>query len=292
MAVVFFGTSFVAIKIALSQVDPITLISIRFGLGLLLLWPLLVARGKFERPTVKELLRTAILGGMGILSNQWFQAVAMLSAGASTASWLSALAPAFMALLAWAFLRERIVSWQWIGIVLALTGALLVSKGDPSSTFEHGIWISPALLIASALAWAIFSVFGKAESTRTSPLKATVMAMNWALVFSLLLSLVRGSSWNMGAWSAETWWAVGFLGVGCTGIAYALYFYALAGAQSALVAVLQYLEPLITIALAALLLQEKLHPVGLAGGLLIIAGIVLVERAGAVAINRNLRSQV
>ncbi len=280
-AVLLFGASFVAIKIALAQVDPLVLIPIRFGLGLVVLMPLVLSRTGWRHPKRDELLRTAILGGLAIFLNQWFQAAALVTAEATTASWLSALAPAFMALLAWIFLRERIVPWQWLGILLALAGALLVSEADPSATFESGGWVAPVLLIASALAWAVFSVFGKAESTRTSPLRATVMAMLWALVFGAAISLLRGDSWNVAAWGAQTWTALIFLGVVCTGIAYALYFFALAGAQSALVAALQYLEPLVTVVIAFFLLQEQLRVISLVGGLLILMGIVLVEREGA-----------
>jgi drug/metabolite transporter (DMT)-like permease len=287
MAVFLFGASFVAIKIALRQVTPLTLIPVRFGLGLSLLWPLLVKRGQAYRPSRRELVQTALLGGLGILVNQWFQAGAMLSAEATTASWLSALAPAFMAILAWIFLRERILSWQWLGIVLAFTGALLVSEADPLSTFDRGNWLTPSLLIISALAWAVFSVFGKAEATRTSPLRASVMAMSWALLFSVILNSLIGTGWNVSAWESQTWAALLFLGIACTGIAYALYFYALAGAQSALVAALQYLEPLITVALAFFFLQEVLQPIGIVGGLMIIVGIVLVDRTGGVARRRR-----
>ena len=287
VAVFLFGASFVAIKVALVEVDPLTLIPVRFGLGLLLLWPLLMAREHKLRVTTGELARTAVLGGLSILFNQWFQAAAMISATATTASWLSALAPAFMALLAWIFLRERINSWQWLGIGLALGGALLVSDADPGSTFDADGWIVPAMLLLSALAWAVFSVFGKAESVRTSPLRATVLAMSWAFLFSLVLNMLSGSAWAPAAWQMDTWIALAFLGIACTGLAYALYFFALAGTQSALVAALQYLEPLITISLAFVLLQESLRPIGFAGGALIIIGIVLVERMGPVAIGKR-----
>jgi drug/metabolite transporter (DMT)-like permease len=85
----------------------------------------------------------------------------MLTGGASTASWLSALDPAFIALPALAFLRERIISWQRIGVVLALKGTLLVSEADPSSLFEGGGWSLNAFLIASALARVIYQSLEK-----------------------------------------------------------------------------------------------------------------------------------
>ena len=51
----------------------------------------------------------------------------MLSAGATTASWLAALAPAFMVILAGFFLQERIAPRQVAGLALALLGAMLVA---------------------------------------------------------------------------------------------------------------------------------------------------------------------
>lgn len=278
LSVLLFGASFVAIKIALKQVDPLALIPMRFGLGLLILWPLLLTRGPFKPPSAAEMVRTASIGGLSILFNQWFQAWAMLRANATTASWLSALAPVFMALLAWILLRERINTWQWVGIMLAMCGALLVSGTDPASALGSAGWVAPALLIFSAFAWAVFSVYGKAESLRTSPLRATVLAMSWAFVFSLILGVFSGRSRVLAGWQAGTWQALLFLGIGCTGIAYALYFYALSVAQTALVAALQYLEPIITVVLAFFLLGEGFGWIGLPGGLLILGGIILVER--------------
>lgn len=279
MAVLLFGASFVAMKLALAQVEPGAVLTVRFGLGLIVLWPLLIVR--YDKPpgfTWSELVRTALLGGAPIFLNQWFQAVGMVSAGAATASWLAALAPTFMVILAWIVLNERMVALQWVGIVLSLGGALLVSGADPGVAFAGVDWIAPAFLLASALAWAVFSVFGKSESQRTSPLRAMVLAMTWALLFSGVMNLITGVGWAVGGWTLQTYAALLFLGFACTGLAYGLYFYALSGAHAALIAGLQYLEPLITIALAYLLLGEKSNHNAFIGGLFIILGIFIVER--------------
>ncbi|MCK5054195.1 MAG: EamA family transporter [Anaerolineales bacterium] len=78
----------------------------------------------------------------------------------------------------------------------------------------------------------------------------------------------------------ETWWSLIFLGVASTGLAYALYFFALSGNQVMTVAALQYLEPLITLILAIILLDEVVTTISLFGGGLILFGVAWVERAG------------
>jgi uncharacterized membrane protein len=90
-----------------------------------------------------------------------------------------------------------------------------------------------------------------------------------------------GRGWeNLAGVSPATLGVVVLLGVASTGLAYGLYFYALASAESALAAALQYLEPLVTMARAAWLLRERWAAGMLAGGALILLGVWLVDRAG------------
>lgn len=137
-----------------------------------------------------------------------------------------------------------------------------------------------ALLLSSAIAWAVFSIAGKAVSEKRSPLQVVVLTMTWGWLFSLCLSLVNGDWTEVIVFQPETWWSLIFLGVASTGLAYALYFFALSGNQVMTVAVLQYLEPLITLILAIILLDEVVTTISLFGGGLILFGVAWVERAG------------
>jgi drug/metabolite transporter (DMT)-like permease len=71
-----------------------------------------------------------------------------------------------------------------------------------------------------------------------------------------------------------------FLGVASTGFAYALYFIALSGSQTMTIAALQYLEPLITLIIAIVLLGEIVTTISLLGGGSILFGVAWVERSG------------
>lgn len=104
--------------------------------------------------------------------------------------------------------------------------------------------------------------------------------MTWGWLFSLCLSLVKLDFPEVIVFQPETWWSLIFLGVACTGLAYALYFFALSGNQAMTVAALQYLEPLITLILAIILLDEVVTTISLLGGGLILFGVAWVERAG------------
>ena len=111
----------------------------------------------------------------------------MHDAGATTASWRAALAPAFMVILAGLILRERITPGQAAGLVLVMLGAQLVAVRNERLEIGRGDWASSLLLLVSALAWAVFSIAEKVAAERHSPLQVTAYSMIWVWLFTLCL---------------------------------------------------------------------------------------------------------
>jgi drug/metabolite transporter (DMT)-like permease len=77
--------------------------------------------------------------------------------------------------------------------------------------------------------------------------------------------------------------AVVFLGIGCSGLGYLLWYSALERLDTARVAVFLYIEPLVTLATAVALLGETVHATTVLGGLIVLAGVFLVQRGAAAA---------
>ncbi len=103
------------------------------------------------------------------------------------------------------------------------------------------------------------------------------MLFGWLM---LLPVFVASAGWHDYArLSSSGWAAVLFLGVACSGLGYLFWYGALERVEASRVAAFLYLEPLVTLAAAVLLLAE---PVGLTtavGGLLVLGGVVLVQTA-------------
>ncbi len=278
LAVVFWGASFAWVKVGLREFDPVALLALRFGIGTIVVWvwALGTARGRLglRRGDAAAL---AGLGLLGVTVQQALQTAGILKGSASAAAWLSALAPAFIVLLAWPMLGERLNRLRVVGIVVAFIGAALVSRG-PGPTPQSGqaaVW----LVRASAFVWALYSIWGK----RLSAVRPAIVTTAWGLTFGWLplagAFVVRRGWTGLGEVPPSGWITVILLGIASTGLAYGLYFYALNTAEAALAAALQYFEPLITMVLAARLLQEPWTLAMLVGGTLILAGVCLVDRA-------------
>jgi drug/metabolite transporter (DMT)-like permease len=279
-AVVVWGASFIATKIALVEISPPVLIWLRFALGLPILAMTALRRGQLALVGGRELAEFAGLGFLGITFHQWLQATGLETAQASTTAWIVASIPVFMALLGRAVLGEAIGLLRAVGIALAAVGvAIVMGKGDLGALVRGGA-AAPGdyLVLLSAPNWAVFSVLSRRSLHRhpAARMMFYVMASGWILTTPLLLGgpglsevtrlTVRGAA------------AVLFLGILCSGIAYGFWYDALQRLPAAKVGALIYVEPLVAVVVARALLAEPILPSVLAGGGLILFGVWLVSR--------------
>lgn len=279
-AALFWGASFVATKAALREVHPVTLIVLRFALGIIVLAIALWQRKMFRMVSGRDLLLLAALGAIGIAIHQGLQANGLIFTSASSMAWLVALNPVFTAILAWIFLTEPFGPSKVVGLVLAFIGAVaVVTKGVVSpDTVRLPSTVGDALALASALNWAIFSVASKPLLRRLPPtlMMAYVMLIGWVLVLPFF---VNGADWaEVGQLTLSGWIAVAFLGVFCSGLAYIFWYDALAAIDASEVAAFIYFEPLVTVIVAAFVLSEPFTPATFLGGLVILLGVYLVNR--------------
>jgi drug/metabolite transporter (DMT)-like permease len=279
-AAIFWGASFVATKAALREIHPVTLIVLRFAMGVVVLGVAVWYLGIFKRVSARDFMLLAVLGAISITIHQGLQATGLVLTTASSMAWLVALSPVFTAILAWFFLSESFGLVKIIGLAIAFAGAVLVvTKGVFSPEVMHlPSTLGDLLALASALNWAIFSVASKPMLKRLPPtlMMGYVMFIGWCLTLPFF---VVGSGWSeIGQLSLGGWLAVGFLGVFCSGIAYIFWYDALAKIDASQVAAFIYIEPLITVVVAAVVLAEAFTAVAFLGGIVILLGVYFVNR--------------
>ncbi len=278
-AVVVWGASFIATKMAVAEVSPVTVVWLRFAMGVAVLGGVVAARRQLAVPSRSDLGYFALLGFLGIAFHQWLQSNGLVTSQASTTAWIVASTPVFMALLGWAILRERVRVATVAGIALAAAGVVLVvSRGDLSA-IAAGRFGAPGdlLILASAPNWAVFSVLSRKGLQRhpSAVMMFWVMTLGW-LMTSALWVAGPGPA-DVARLSAQGWGAVLFLGIACSGLAYVFWYDALRDLPASQVGAFLYIEPLIAVAVAAALLGEPIVLATLLGGLAILAGVWMVS---------------
>jgi drug/metabolite transporter (DMT)-like permease len=276
IAIVFWGISFVATKAVLRDLAPVTLIFTRFLIGAIVL--LLIVR---ELPPRDAWPQLALMGFIGVFVHQMLQAFALTMTTATNCGWLIGITPIWSAVLAAIVLRERFGFWKIAGLAGGFAGALLVvTRGDFSArVLGRPSTLGDAMIFLSTINWAIYTVIGHKIIRRLGPRRATSGAMLFGVLMLTPLFVAR-QGWNdLPHLRVSGWGALLFLAVGCSALGYLFWYGALEHIEASRVAALLYAEPLVTFVAAVVLLGERVRAVTVAGGILVLASVILAQYA-------------
>jgi len=281
-AVTVWGASFVATKIALQYSSPTTVVWLRFAMGVLILGFAVGLSKQFSLPQGKDWGYFALLGFLGITFHQWLQSTGLVTAQATTTGWIIASTPIFMAMLGLLVLREYLVWYQIAGIILAAFGVLLVVTKGELAAVSTGQFGTPGdfLVLISAPNWAVFSALSRSGLKKHSSTLMMFYVMSFGWLFTSILFFFRAGINEISSIPWDGWMAITFLGVCCSGIAYIFWYDALKVLPVAQTGAFLYLEPIITVFVAALVLGENILLASLVGGIIILIGVWLVNRPG------------
>jgi drug/metabolite transporter (DMT)-like permease len=277
LTIFFWGNSFIATKYALEQLDPLTIIFLRLVIASILLAVMAFKLNKSFSLNKKEFGGIFILALIAIV-HLWVQVEGLNHTSAANTGWIIGFSPIFMAIIGFFILREKITSIQLLGIFLAFGGLLLlVSKGDLSSVnliSNKGDF----LVLGSALTWAAYSFVNKKIALHYSP---TLTVMFLFIMMAIIISPVVINKQNFISvlnLNLVSWISILFLGIFCSGAAYVLWSQALSEMPSYKLGAFLYIQPFITLFSAWLLLGEEITIVTIISGLVIIGGVILVNR--------------
>jgi len=275
------GSTYPVAKPVVAAVDPLTFSAARYLVASLALLLFLAVSGRPARVRGSDLLSLAALGLLGFTLFQGLWAVALQWTSAANGAVLIATSPIFAALLA-SLGGERPRAIGWLGIALAFVGVgLLVGKGATPAGPGSESWIGDLLFVAVAAIWALFSACARPTLARLGPVRTTAYSGLFGSLALLLLALpgLARQDWTAtppalalnffylaiitGAVGHLTW-AGGLQRLGLTRVM--LYI---------------YVQPLFGVAIAILLLGERLALLQVLGALAVLGGVVLAQR-GAV----------
>ena len=279
-AVSVWGASFIVTKLALRELAPMTVVWLRFMIGLPVLAVAMARRRELALPAPRDMLAFAFLGFLGITFHQWLQANGLVTARATTTAWIVATIPVFIVLLGRFFLKEKLGWSRTAGIVLAALGVLLVvSRGD-LNLLTSGKFGTKGdfLILISAVNWAVFSVLSRSALGRHPASRMMFYVNASACVFNTFFFLAGSGPAKLLRITPFTWVAVAFLGLFCSGLAYIFWFDALKALPASRAGAFLYIEPLVAMAVAAVVLGEAVTIPSLAGGAIILLGVWLVNR--------------
>ena len=282
--------NYIVAKIGLRELPPLALGSFRLVLAGMISFPLLFSAraGNSETPQVRlevsrerrlqALWTITYLGFLNVILNQGCYTVGLNYTSVSHSSVIIACAPIFILLFSWALRLELLTRRKIIGMALAFAGAITVGLQAGSA----GAGIAGDLLsLVAAIGFALYTVLGKRAVAAYSAIRLGLLSniAGAVLVGPVAVwqfaALARGG--RLGGVGLGGWGALLYMGVLASAVSYILYFWLLRYMTPARLGSATYLQPIGATLLGLLLLGETITLRLAMGGILVVAGVYVIE---------------
>jgi drug/metabolite transporter (DMT)-like permease len=275
--------SYVGLSKLLLAVIPVFLLAwLRFGIAALAMVHWVRRRGSGDAPLSRH--DRVLLFWESFLGNFLFSICMLFGVMNSTAlaaGVIMAAIPAVVALLSWAFLRERITTRVAIGIVLAVAGIALVSVSRHDAA-DAGSLLGNALLFAATVCEASYVVIGKKLTGTVSPRRISALVNLWGLVLVTPLGLWQALAFDFGGVPQAMWLLLLFYSLAASMWTVWLWMTGLRHVPASRAGVFTVMLPITAAAVGIVFLGERMNAVQLVAFGLALAGLLLAtwpERA-------------
>ena len=270
------GSTWLFIKLGLSDLPPFTFAGIRFVIACAILF-LLIAVRRIPLPRQrKDWLLLAVTGLLTFSLNYGlvFWGEQYISSG--LAALLQSTMPAFGLLLAHLYLpKERMTPLRIVGVVMGIVGVGVIFSNQLSVSGPRAL-VGSAALVLSALSGAYSNVLIKAKAKHLDPSVTAAGQMFFGLVPLLALGfLLEGNPLRL-HWTPRALISVLYLAIVGTVIAFVLYYWLIQHMDVTNTLLISLITPVVAVMLGMLVLSEQLTWRTLAGGAMIISGIGLI----------------
>jgi drug/metabolite transporter (DMT)-like permease len=270
------GSTYLAIKVSVETLPAFLSSGLRFLLAGVLLAVILRATGRSVRVTRRELGSAALVGiallglGVGVV------ALAETRIDSSVAAMIAGTVPLQVILLR-TLARERVPRATQLSVLAGLVGlALIVVPGGDGASSAVGL----ALMVGATVSWSLGSFFGQRLPVPRDSFVATTWEMLSAGFFLVVLGGAVGElgAVDVAAFSLESVAAWLYLAIFGSLVAFSAYAWLMKNAPISTVVTHQYVNPVVAIALGALVLGERLTVAVGIGAVLIVGSVFVAVR--------------
>ena len=271
------GSTYFGILIAIRTIPPLSMAALRFTVagGLLYAWAVRRGDREGDRPGLAQWAAAAVVG------------TALLAAGNGAVTWaeqripsgiaalLIASVPLWMSILGRVLLAERLSWLAVVGLAVGFAGLVLLVR--PSGTDRLDL-TATVVVLGGALAWASGSVWSRRAPLPRRPLVTTGMEMLAGGAVLAVASVVGGEPARIrfAEISVSSVLAVAYLVVFGSLVAFTAYVWLLRNVRTSVVGTYAYVNPVVAVALGAVLGGEPVTGRALLAGAVILAGVALI----------------
>ena len=276
VSLIYAATFSIAKEVMPAFVKPMGLIGVRVWGAIILLW---ITHAIFVREKIRdkkdylELMKCAVFG---VAANMLLFFKGLSITTPINGAILMVTTPLFVGFFSFFILKEKVSALKIMGLMLGLSGALLLLVG-PSLSFSSATLSGDVMVMLNAIIYAYYLIIAKPLLHKYNP----ITVIKWTFLFGgimiLPFSIPELQEVNWVVIPSKIWASIAFLIMGATFLTYLLNGWALRHANSSLVGAYIYLQPILASIIAIVLGKDELTWQKIVFGFLIFAGVYLVS---------------
>jgi drug/metabolite transporter (DMT)-like permease len=270
--VILWGINVSVMKLAMNEVSPLVFNALRFPLGaavlILIMW-------RYERdflPSRNEWLPLFLLGLIAHPIYQIFFLGGLSITSASHTAVLISTTPIWVALGDHFHLKERLPAPAWAGIILSLSGVLILTVARGEGATESSL-IGDGMVLIAGFLWAVYSVFSRPLLKRRSAVWVTSWAVFFGTPFIIALGIPGLLSLKWESLTVVTWGGAVYAGLFALATAYTLWAVGIKVLGASRAAIFANAIPVVALTVAWIWLGELLPPLAWVGAGITVFGI-------------------
>lgn len=272
--------NYIAGKIALRHLDPISLACFRIELAAIIMLPIYFSRRQRAALRLRDLWPFAYLGFWGVVVNQGLFTVGLNYTTSDHSAVIIAIGPIIVLLLARMMKVEAITPAKIVGMAVAFAGVFLL-EAENGSPARSPLLTGDLITLCGTTGFALYTVLGKKVAEKYDAIAMNTFNCAAAGIMLLPLTVRQGMHLDWGAVGWAGWLGMIYMAAASSVAAYTLFYWVLRYMTASRVAAISYFQPIAVILLSVAFLND--HPTRnlLLGTALVLLGVYLAERGTA-----------
>ena len=274
---VVYGINYTVAKDIMPEfISPFGFIFCRVTGALLLFW--IVFSFSYEKVDKKDLLLLAVCGLFGVAANQLMFFHGLNITTPINAGIIMTSNPIFVLIASAIILKNRITWLKISGIIVAITGALLLLLFKNDFSFGSETISGDIFIFLNALSYGTYLVLAVPLMKKYKPLTVITWVFTFGFIYVFPFGIEQFTQIEWSSFSSTVWWEFAFVIIGTTFFAYLLNIYGLKNLSPSIVSTYIYLQPLLATIFAITAGKDNLDWIKIVAALLIFSGVYLVGK--------------
>ncbi|MDB4534696.1 DMT family transporter [Vicingaceae bacterium] len=274
---IIYGINYTVAKDVMPEyISPFGFIFCRVFGALLLFW--IVFSFSYEKIAKKDMLLLAICGFFGVAANQLMFFYGLNITTPINAGIIMTSNPIFVLIASAIILKNRITLAKVGGILVAITGALMLLLFKNDFSFGSETITGDIFIFLNALAYGSYLVLAVPLIKKYKPLTVITWVFTFGAIYVFPFGIEQFTQIEWSTFTSTIWLEFGFVIIGTTFFAYLLNIYGLKNLNPSTVSTYIYLQPLLAASFAIWVGKDSLDWIKIVAAVLIFSGVYLVSK--------------